>query len=78
MGYGLPGMMVRVEGLKSFILDYMVKNMNGVPMYMNLGGGVSTYHVKLSTYGAGQSSFEVMLTEQIFGPRRRNHTVSEN
>lgn len=66
MGYGLPGMMVRVEGLKSFILDYMVKNMNGVPMYMNLGGGVSTYHVKLSTYGAGQSSFEVMLTLNKF------------
>jgi hypothetical protein len=31
-----------------------------------LGGGVSTYHVKLSTYGAGQSSFQVMLTLNKF------------
>ena len=35
-------------------------------MYINLGGGVSTYPVKLATHGAGQSSFEVMLTLNKF------------
>ena len=37
MGYGLAGMTVGAEGLKSFILNYMLKIRNAIPMYIKLG-----------------------------------------